>query len=116
MTPMRCSDDAGFAGRLGGALTASGACLSIGLGLPAGFAALAFFRDADRSGAFLAIFFRTVLAFLTVFLPARLLRGIFLRFGLALSFAFLFVAIAASLIFTAFRLWIATTISGKRSK
>jgi hypothetical protein len=84
--------------------------------LPAGFAALAFFRDAGRSGAFLAAFFRTVLAFLTVFLRAPLLTGIFLRFGLALPFAFLFIAIAASLTFTAFRLWIATTISGKRSK
>jgi hypothetical protein len=72
-----------------------------------GFAGLAFFLDAGRSGAFLAIFFRAVLAFLTVFLRAPLLTGIFLRFGLALPFAFLFVAIAASLTFTAFRLWIA---------
>jgi len=33
-----------------------------------------------------------------------------------LPFTFLFVAIAGSLRFTAFRLRIATTISGKRSK
>jgi len=93
MTPIRCSDDAGFAGRLGGGLTASGARPLLGLG--AGFAGLAFFRDAGRSGAFLAVFFRIVLTFLTVFLRVPLLTGIFLRLVLALPFAFFLFAICS---------------------
>ncbi len=80
----------------------------MGLGLPAGFAGLAFFRDAGRSGAFLTAFFRVILTFLTLFLRAPLLTGVFLRRALflrpvlflrlvlALPFAFLLVAIAAS--------------------
>jgi hypothetical protein len=66
------------------------------LGLPAGFAGLAFFRDAGRSGAFLTAFFRDVLTFLTLFLRAPLLTGVFLRLALALPFTFFLVAIAAS--------------------
>jgi hypothetical protein len=62
------------------------------LGLPAGFAGLAFFRDAGRSGAL----FRDVLTFLTLFLRASLLTGVFLRLALALPFTFFLVAIAAS--------------------
>ena len=104
MTPIRCSDDAGFAGRLGGDLTASGARPLLGLG--AGFAGPAFFRNAGRSGAFLAAFFRIVLTFLTVFLRVPLLTGIFLRLVLALPFAFFLFAIAASLTLKAFRLWV----------
>jgi hypothetical protein len=88
----------------------------IGLGLPAGFAGLACFRDAGRSGAFLATFFRIVLTLLTVFVRVPLLTGIFLRVTLALPFAFFLVAIAASLTPTASRLWIAPTIPPKRSK
>jgi hypothetical protein len=95
------------------------------MGLVLGFDGLAVFRDAGRSGAFLRAFlacvFRTVLTFLTLFprtpLPARiflrrasflravLLRAVLLRTVLALPFAFLLVAIAASLALTAFRLW-----------
>ena len=105
MTPIRCSDDAGFAGRLGGGLTASGARPLLGLG--AGFVGLAFFRDAGRSGAFLTAFFRIVLTLLTVFLCVPLLTGIFLRLALALPFAFLLFAIAASLMLKALRLWVA---------
>jgi hypothetical protein len=70
--------------------------------LPAGFAGLAFFRGAGRSGAFLAVFFRIVVAFLTAFLRVLLPAGIFLRRTLALPFAFLLVAIAASLTLTDF--------------
>ncbi|MGA8698493.1 MAG: hypothetical protein WB689_32595 [Xanthobacteraceae bacterium] len=84
--------------------------------MPAGFGGLDFFRDAGRSGAFLATFFRIVLTLLTVFLRVPLLTGIFLRVALALPFAFFLVAIAASLAPTAFRLWIAPTIPLKRSK
>jgi hypothetical protein len=75
--------------------------------LPAGFGGLDFFRDAGRSGAFLATFFRIVPTLLTVFVRVPLLTGIFLRVALALPFAFFLVAIAASLTPTAFRLWIA---------
>jgi CBS domain containing-hemolysin-like protein len=91
------------------------------MGLVLGFGDLAVFRDAGRSGALLACVFRTVLTFLTLFLrallPARiflrrasslradLLRPVLLRTVLALPFAFLLVAIAASLALTAFRLW-----------
>jgi hypothetical protein len=73
-----------------------------GLGLPAGFAGLAFFRGVGRSGAFLTAFFRDALTFLTLFLRAPLLTGVFLRRALflrpvlALPFAFFLVAIAAS--------------------
>src|SRR6516165_8161954 len=100
MTPTRCSDDAGFAGRLG--LTASRACPLIGVGLPAGFAGLDFFRGAGRSGAFLAVFFRIAVTFLTAFLRVLLPAGIFLSRALAFTFAFLLVAIAASLTLTDF--------------
>jgi hypothetical protein len=101
------------------------------MGLVLGFDGLAVFRDAGRSGAFLACVFRTVLTFLTLFLraplPARiflrrasflradllrpvllravLLRTVLLRTVLALPFAFLLVAIAASLALPAFRPW-----------
>jgi hypothetical protein len=74
----------------------------MGLGLPAGFAGLACFRDAGRGDAFLTAFFRVVLTFLTLFLRAPLLTGVFLcralflRPVLALPFAFFLVAIAAS--------------------
>jgi hypothetical protein len=75
----------------------------MGRGLPAGLAGRAFLRDAGRSGAFLATFFRIDLTFLTVFLREPLLTGCFLRFALvlvvvalALPFAFFLVAIAAS--------------------
>ena len=80
MTPIRCSDDAGFAGRVGGGVTTFRARPLIGFG----FAGLAAFRDAGRSGAFLAAFFRTVLTRLTGFRRAPLLTGIFLRRGLVL--------------------------------
>jgi hypothetical protein len=70
--------------------------------LPAGFAGLAFFRGAGRSGAFLAVFFRIVVILLTAFLRVLLPAGIFLPRALALTFAFLLVAIAASLTLTDF--------------
>src|SRR5215467_6038244 len=89
---MRCSTAVGFAGRLGGGLTASGcARWLIGLGLTAIFAVgLALVRSARRGGVF---FFPTVFLRLAV-----LVTVVFLRFALAL----VFVAMAASLMLTAF--------------
>jgi hypothetical protein len=62
------------------------------LAVPLG-AFVVFFAEARRSGAFFAAFFLIALVLPIVFLRLRpLVRGVFLRFGLA----FFLVAIAAS--------------------
>src|SRR6266550_2087324 len=96
--PIRCSNETGVAGRPGDGLTVSRAGPPIDLALPAFFARLAFFRDAGRSGVFLATFFRIALILLTVFLRVVLLTRIFLRFALP----FFTVVIAASLTLNCF--------------
>src|SRR5215467_5325977 len=101
MTPMRCSAAVGCAGRGGGGLTACGcARWPAGLGLTPTFAVgSALVCAARRGDAFFAVFFPTILVFLTVFLRfALLVTVVFRRFALAL----VFVAMAASLTLTAF--------------
>src|SRR5215469_12082290 len=101
---MRCSTAVGFAGRLGGGLTASGcARWLIGLGLTAIFAVgLALVRAARRGGVF---FFPTVFLRLAV-----LVTVVFLRFALAL----VFVAMAASLTLSAFWKVFVRSLSNKK--
>lgn len=94
---MRCSDEIGVAGRLGGGLVASEARARAGLGLAAVAGGLAFLAVGRRAG-FFATFFRIAPAFLrVVLLTVRFLRlALILPLALALPLAFFFVAIAAS--------------------
>jgi hypothetical protein len=94
---MRCSDEIGVAGRLGGGWVASEARARAGLGLAAVAGGLAFLAVGRRAG-FFATFFRIAPAVLrVVLLTVRFLRlALVLPLALALPLAFFFVAIAAS--------------------
>jgi len=102
---MRCSDEIGVAGRLGGGLVASEGLAPIGLGLPAVVLEDFVLLAVDRRRAFFTVrfgaLFRLVLVFLRAALPTvRFLRVGFLRVGLALLLTFFLVflvAIATSL-------------------
>ncbi|MGA8695726.1 MAG: hypothetical protein WB689_18160 [Xanthobacteraceae bacterium] len=95
---MRCSDEIGVAGRLGGGLIASEARARTGLGLPVVAGGL--FLAVGRRAGFFASFFRIVPVFPCVaLLTVRFLRlalALVLPLALALPLTFFFVAIAAS--------------------
>jgi hypothetical protein len=96
---MRCSDEIGVAGRLGGGLVAAGARARVGLGLLAvlaGFALLAVDRRVGLFAVLFAVFFRVVAVFPRAALPTVRFLRVALALPLTFFLAFL-VAIATSL-------------------